>query len=122
MYSTDKHCTLVPYFKVHPGKMDEFRANCEEFVKLTSNEPKCIYYGFTFSGDEVLCREGYEDAEGVLAHLKNVGALFQETLKIADVTRLEMHGPVEELAKLKEPLAELNPQWFELECGIIRSA
>ena len=120
MDSKDKHVTIVPYFKVHEGKLDAYMANCEEFIKLTSSETKCLYYGFTFNGDEVLCREGYEDAEGLLAHLDNVGALLKETLTISDLTRLEVHGPAEELAKLKEPLAGLNPQWFELKYGITR--
>jgi len=33
---------------------------------------------------------------------------------------LEIHGSKEELAKLREPLAELNPQFFILEYGFRR--
>ncbi len=40
----------------------------------------------------VLCREGYIEADGLLAHLANVDALLKEALKIADLTR-EVHGP-----------------------------
>jgi hypothetical protein len=69
----------------------------------------------------VHCREGYEDAEGVLFHLDNVGTLLNEALKISDLTRLEIHGPEEELAKLREPLAELNPEYFVLEYGFRHS-
>lgn len=35
----------------------------------------------------------------------------------AEITRLEIHGAEQELAKLREPLAELKPQLFVLECG-----
>jgi hypothetical protein len=35
-----------------------------------------------------------------------------EALTIADCTRLAIHGPEEELAKLREPLADFNPQFF----------
>ena len=69
----------------------------------------------SINGDEVFCREGYTDAEGVLAHLDNVGALLAEGLKIADLARVELHGPAEELDKLKGPLAHLNPAWFVVE-------
>jgi len=31
----------------------------------------------------MFCREGYESAEGVLAHLDNVGALLSEMLNMA---------------------------------------
>ena len=120
MATQDKGCTIVPYFKVHDGKLETFKKMCEEFVVKTKTEPKCQYYGFSFDGDQVLCREGYDDAEGLLAHLENVGTLLQEALKISDITRLEVHGPEEELAKLKAPLADLNPQYFTLEYGFRR--
>jgi hypothetical protein len=68
----------------------------------------------------VHCREGYQDADGVLTHLQNVGALLVEALKISELTRLEIHGPKEELAKLREPLAHLKPQFFVLEYGFRR--
>ncbi len=48
----------------------------------------------------------------LLAHLENVGALLSEAFKIADLTRLEVHGPASELDKLRGPLAHLKPAWF----------
>ncbi len=120
MATQDTCCTIVPYFKVHDGQLDAFKEKCEEFVKLTNTEAKCLYYGFSFDGDQAHCREGYKDAEGLLTHLDNVGTLLGEALKISDLTRLEIHGPQEELAKLREPLADLNPQYFSLEYGFRR--
>ena len=120
MATQDKCCTIVPYFKVQSGKLEAFKALCEQFVEKTNEEPKCLYYGFSFAGDQVHCREGYEDAEGALAHLENVGPLLEEALKISEITRLEVHGPAEELAKLREPMADLKPQFFTLEYGFRR--
>ncbi|MBC8393778.1 MAG: hypothetical protein H8E17_14575 [Deltaproteobacteria bacterium] len=120
MATQDKCCTIVPYFKVQSGKLEAFKALCEQFVEKANEETKCLYYGFSFDEDLVHCREGYEDAEGVLAHLENVGSLLKEALKIADITRLEIHGPKEELAKLREPVAALKPQFFTLEYGFRR--
>jgi hypothetical protein len=105
---------------VQDGKLEAFHALCEQFVEKTNEEPKCLYYGFSFDRDLVHCREGYEDAEGLLAHLENVGSLFEEALKIADITLLEVHGPEEELAKLRGPLSDLNPKYFKLEYGFRR--
>ena len=73
-----------------------------------------------FDGDQAHCREGYEDAEGVLTHLDNVGPLLEQALKIADLSRLEIHGPEGELSKLREPLGQLHPQFFVLEYGFRR--
>jgi quinol monooxygenase YgiN len=118
MAASDTCCTLVPYFDVRD--MEAFKALCEQFVEKTSTEPKCVHYGFTFKGNQAHCREGYEDAAGILAHLDNVGELFQEALKVADLTRLEVHGPEHEISMLQEPLAELNPEYFVLEYGFRR--
>ncbi len=104
--------SLHPYFKVHAGKLDAFKAAFPAFIEKTRSEEKNLFYGFTINGDEVFCREGYTDAEGVLAHLDNVGALLAEALKIADLTRVELHGSADELDKLRKPLAHLNPAWF----------
>ena len=120
MATQDKCCTIVPYFKVQSDQLGAFKEMCEQFVEKTSTEPKCLFYGFSFDGDTAHCREGYEDSEGVLAHLENVGTLLQEALKIAELIRLEIHGPEEELAKLREPLADLQPQFFTLEYGFRR--
>ena len=120
MATQDKCCTIVPYFNVQPDKLESFRELCEQFVKKTSQEPKCLYYGFTFDGNQVHCREGYEDAESLLEHLEHIGPLLEKALTMAEITRLEVHGPEEELAKLREPLANLNPQFFTLEYGFRR--
>jgi hypothetical protein len=100
--------------------MGAFKMICEQFVSKTSSEPKCLYYGFSFSGNEAHCREGYQDAEAALTHLDNVGDLLNEALKISELTRLEIHGPESELAKLRAPLAALKPQFFVLEYGFRR--
>jgi quinol monooxygenase YgiN len=110
--------SLHPYFKVHPGKLDAFKAGMPAFVEKTQAEPKNLFYDFTINGDEVLCREGYIDAEGLRAHLANVDALLKEALNIADLYRLEVHGPAEQLDQLRGPLAELKPTWFVRECGV----
>ena len=120
MATADKCCSIVPYFKVPEENLAAFKTLCEQFVAKTSSEEKCLYYGFSFYEDQVHCREGYADAEGVLFHLGNVGAVLQEALKISELTRLEIHGPEEELAKLREPLAALKPQFFVLEYGFRR--
>jgi quinol monooxygenase YgiN len=120
MATQDTCVTIVPYFKVHKGKLEAFRALCEQFIEKTQTETKVLYYGFSFDGDQVHCREGYSDAEGLLTHLDNVGGLLEEALKIAELTRLEIHGIEQELNTLRGPLADLKPQFFTLEYGFRR--
>lgn len=120
MENKDTCCSIVPYFKVHHGKLEAFKDLCAQFVEKTRAEPDCLYYGFCFDGDQAHCREGYADAKAVMEHLESVGALLEKALTIADLTCLQIHGPEEELKKLRTPLAHLNPQFFTLECGFRR--
>ena len=78
MASQDTCCTIHPYFKVHDGRLEAFKTLCARMVETTDREPKCLYYGFSFDGHEAHCREGYEDAEGLLAHLEGIGPLLEE--------------------------------------------
>jgi quinol monooxygenase YgiN len=120
MATNDTCCTIQPYFKVHSGKLTEFKALCERFVERTRNEEGCLYYGWSFDGDQVHCREGYRDAAATVAHIENVGPLVAEAVKIADVVRFELHGPAAELDKLRGPFAAMSPQYFTLESGFRR--
>jgi hypothetical protein len=107
--------SLHPYFKAHAGKLDAAKAMLPRFVEKTATETENLFYSFSIRGDELFCREGYESADGLLAHLDNVSALLTEMLKVADLIRIEVHGPAQELEKLRRPLADLNPEWFALE-------
>lgn len=117
MKSTTPAVSIHPYFKVHAGKLDAFKALMPEFVKKTATEKRCLYYDFTINGDVVFCREAYQGAEGLLAHVENVAAPLGEAMKIAELARLEVHGPAAELDKLRGPLTHLKPTWFVYERG-----
>ena len=115
---TSNVVSIHPYFKVHPGKMEAFKAALPGFVEKTATEAGNLYYDFTISGDVVFCREAYAGADSLLAHVEAVGAQIGEVLKISDLLRVEVHGPAAELEKLKGPLAGLKPVWFVFECGV----
>ena len=120
MNRIERSVSLHPYFKVRPGQMDSVKALLREFVARAQSEDKLLYYEFTISGDIVFCREAYVGAEGALAHLANVGKQLDQMLKLCEVVRLEIHGPADELEKLKGPVGAFNPTWFTYECGVTR--
>ena len=122
MFKLDTCCTLVPYFEVQEGQLDSFKALGPQFVAKTRTEAGCMHYAFSFDGYTAHCREGYTDAEAVLAHLDNVGELLNEALKIAKIIRLEVHAPAAEVEKLREPMASLAPRFFVLDEGIRRGS
>lgn len=114
---TDTGISFSPYFDIPDANRPAFESLVEEFVEATRQETGCLYYGFCFNGSQALCREGYVDGDAFLAHLDNVGELFARAQKLADVTRMELHGPAAEIDKLREPLAELDIVYYTLETG-----
>lgn len=110
--------SIHPYFKIHAGKIDEVKALLPDFVAKVESEEACLYYNFTLNGDELFCREAYVGAAGALAHVENVGPELDRMFELVEIIRIEMHGPTEELEKLKEPFAALNPTWWEFQVGI----
>lgn len=115
MTTQDTSCTVTAFFNVKPGKLADFEQLADRFVEKTRNESGIRAYGWSFNTDEAHCRQSYQNAEGFLEHVQNVFGLFQEALTISDCTRLAIHGPEAELAKLREPLAEIDLlQYFTL--------
>jgi hypothetical protein len=115
-----KWVTISAYFKVYPGKLEAFEMLTKQFVEKTSNEPLISFYGWSFKGEEANCRQGYHAAEGLLQHVANVLDLLQEAAKISDFSKLVVVGPEDELAKLREPLASIKPQFYNLKYGFCR--
>ena len=119
MSTFDNAVSINPYFRIADENMEAAKGFLAQFCELVGkNEDGCLFYNFTFKGNELCCREAYKDAEAVKAHLENCGSALGEFMKIAEVLRMEVHGPAAELEQLKEALAGLDPDYYVCECGI----
>ncbi len=107
--------SIHPYFKVQEGKLDAFKEIIKLFIERTQKEESCYYYDFSIDAETntVHCREAYDGAAGILTHLDNVGDVIEKAGTISEMVILEIHGPADELAKLKEPLAGLPVKFYE---------
>lgn len=114
----DNIVSVHPYFKVHAGKLAEFKAILPEMIAKVAAEPGTRCYEIAAHGDEYLFREAYVGAAGWQAHMINTDALVARLLKVATVTRLEIHGKAEELDKLRVQVAAMNPVWYVRETGV----
>lgn len=112
--------SIHPYFKARPGQLELAKSLFPQFIEKTSREAGVLYYEFTANGDEIFCREAYRDADGLLEHVTNVGALLERMLEHCELLRIEVHGPAGELEKLRGPLSHLNARWFQREAGLPR--
>ncbi len=111
----DTQLTVTAFFTAKPGKLNALEQLADRFVEKTRKESRMCAYGWSFKGDEAHCRHRYQNADGFLEHVENVITLFQEALTISDCTRLAIHGPEDELAKLRGPMAKFDIlQYFPL--------
>lgn len=118
MTTLSQAVSIHPYFEVQPGKLNEFKTVMVDFVAKTKTESGCLYYDFSICDHRVFCREAYLDAAAVLAHLENVGSCIESVLQFSELARLEIHGPAEEVEKLKAPLADLSPDYYVHHTGV----
>jgi hypothetical protein len=111
----DAHVTICPTFTVPEGKLSTFTDLFPAFYADTrAGTDKCLYYSFATSGSTVFCREGYDDAEGCLAHAADVGEPLGLALELVgeDGLDLSVMGPARELAKLREVFEPLGARFW----------
>jgi len=113
-----KNIQLTAKFKIHTGKVDEFKsiaADCVTAVK--NNEKGALQYDWFFSSDETECivRENYTDSNAVLAHMGNVGELLGQLLGMADF-ELEVYGKMSE--ELQNAATGLYPRVYTFFKGL----
>ncbi len=117
MASNDTCVSVAPYFQIHEGQLETFKSICERFVAKSATESGCLYYGFAFKDNLALCREGFKNAQALLDHIENLSPIVAEMTTVSNLVKIEIHGSEAELAKLREPLSTLNPEYFVLEYG-----
>jgi len=108
MNNQDTQLTVTAFFKANPGKLNALEQLADRFVERTRKESRMCAYGWSFHADEAHCRHRYQDAQGFLEHVENCLPLFQEALTISECTRLAIHGPEDELAKIRGPMANFD--------------
>ena len=115
-----KNIQITAKFKIHKGKLDEFRKIASDCVVAVAKNEKgkgALQYDWFFSPDNSECvvRETYIDSGAVLTHMGNVGELLGQLLTMSDF-ELEAYGnPSEELQKAA---AALNPKVYSFYQGL----
>eukprot|EP00931_Biecheleriopsis_adriatica_P070880 TRINITY_DN4470_c0_g1_i4.p1 TRINITY_DN4470_c0_g1~~TRINITY_DN4470_c0_g1_i4.p1 ORF type:complete len:771 (-),score=188.69 TRINITY_DN4470_c0_g1_i4:114-2426(-) len=112
----DTHVTMWTYFTVPDGQMGEFKAEFPAFYEgARSGTKECLYFGFAIHGSTVFWRAGYKSADGVLAHLTDVGKALDKALALVGEGGLDLAimGPSVELDKLRGTMGPLGTKFFE---------
>mmetsp|Transcript_25810 Transcript_25810/g.47196 ORF Transcript_25810/g.47196 Transcript_25810/m.47196 type:complete len:253 (+) Transcript_25810:61-819(+) len=112
----DTQVTIVPYFTVPEGKMEEFKAGFAAcYAETKAGTKDCLYYGFAVNGNQVVCREGYRSGEAAAQHLQDVKDSVSKLVGIVGEGGVKMNlmGPAEELAKAKEAFDAFGTTYWE---------
>mmetsp|Transcript_61399 Transcript_61399/g.193475 ORF Transcript_61399/g.193475 Transcript_61399/m.193475 type:complete len:414 (+) Transcript_61399:92-1333(+) len=116
----DTHVSVTPHYTLPEGKLEEFRGGFPEFYRMVRAGTRgCLYFGFAVSGNQVLSREGYKDAECCLAHINEVKEQFDKAVAAAGEggMKLDVMGPPAELEKLKSAMDPMGAVYWELDAG-----
>jgi hypothetical protein len=121
----DGTVTLAPYFKLKNA--EKFKELWKADYTKFAHKDDCVHYAFTFTDDgRAHCREAYKDAAGVIQHITDVLGVFHHNNAEsgcihpdnAELEKLEIHGPAEELEKIKQSdFAKLPFEYFVTEWG-----
>ena len=116
----DNAVSINCYFKISDENLQGFKRLSVDLIEVTRGEMGCLFYGFSYADGEAFCREGYKDADSLVSHLDNVRALLQKLESISELVRLEVHGPQQEIDKLREwpSIKKLSPKYYVLEGGV----
>ena len=108
-------CHISPYFTLNNGLTADISELMERFKDVTAQESGCVYYGWNLTEDKtkLFCREAYKNGESVITHLNNVGGLLEELFALdVSLDHLYIHGPKDELEKVKPVVKDMNVTLF----------
>lgn len=117
--ASDTNIMVLPYYLVKD--MDAFLEVCNQAVEVMKNEHLCNGFGFCIGanpmGTMAFCRGSFANADGVLSHFHILENILRDGLcKYGELTSLQIHGPSEELDRLRsDPMVqEMNAEFYDL--------
>ncbi len=106
---------------IKEGKLEDFKSIVNTMVEITDvSEPNTLVYEYYINEDGTECHllETFKDSEAFMAHLTNVGHLFDTLFESATMVRAKIFGNPS--AELKQALDPLGVEYFSHLNGIER--
>jgi len=110
-------CTMTPHYTIKDW--GETRPLMQSILNKSSAEPGCTYFGWAKAGEKLHSKESFVDGAALQAHVEGVRPLIDAMVNSNAVTldRMELTGPKAELEKVKTLVADLKPDFLEIEDG-----
>ena len=98
---------IIARFKIHSGKLSEFKYGSDKCIAATKNEEGALLYDWFIDEDKLECTvvETYKDSDATLFHASNVSEPLGKLMEIADFSGEVFGNASDELQKL---LADMN--------------
>eukprot|EP00756_Hemistasia_phaeocysticola_P051144 Hpha_TRINITY_DN26326_c0_g1::TRINITY_DN26326_c0_g1_i1::g.9461::m.9461 len=119
----DSAVGLVMEFEVDEGRGREFEEAVSPLYERIEAESHLL--GFSHARREetrgvVLCVSTFQDANALIAHLRNTDVPLQQILTVSRVSRLEVHCSAMHQQRIAPPLEGFDPEYFFLDAKGIR--
>lgn len=98
---------IIARFKIHEGKLAEFKPGSDKCIALTKNESGALLYDWFIDVENLACTviETYQDSSATLAHVANVSDPLSKLMEISDFSG-EVFGNASE--ELQNALKDMN--------------
>ena len=106
---------------IKEGKLEDFKSIVSTMVEIANlNEPNTLVYEWYINEDGSECHllETFKDSDAFMAHLGNVGHMFETLFGFATMTRAKIYGSPS--TELREALDPLGVEYFGHFNGVTR--
>ncbi|GAB5365605.1 hypothetical protein AAMO2058_001072500, partial [Amorphochlora amoebiformis] len=106
---------IVPFFQPKEGKaISDIEKGFSEFYRQVEDGTEAtLYYGFGSDSKNVVCKECYMNAEGILEHLKEVDSQLKSTLGVANLKSISFMGPEKDMKGVMDATKGLGPMYYD---------
>jgi hypothetical protein len=103
---------MITYYEVND--MDTFANLTVEIAEFKKGDEAVLGCSFSFNANQVVCIESFETAEKAKAHLDVAAEYAKRAMESADVTKVEVTGPEEQLEQLRESFNDVNVMFWAM--------
>ncbi len=98
---------VLARFKIHEGKLTEFKQGADKCVLVTQKEPGALMYDWFIDEENLMCTvvETYKDSEATMAHVGNIQESLTHLMTMSDFSG-EVFGNASD--ELKAALKGMN--------------
>jgi hypothetical protein len=109
---TDESLTMITYYSVQD--MDTFANLTVEIAEAKKADDAVLSCSFSFNANQVVCVENFDSAEKAKTHLDSYADLAKRALESAEIEKVDVMGPEDQLEQLRESFNDFNVMFWAM--------